>query len=187
MKTRAELFDLLTSAEPVTVEEYLPYSKSLKILLEDYRCEYGGILCKYLGGYGTVFYIPSKDLHEECMSDYMEGVEEYDEDEYQEFSQNWFASVGLLPEYPTTNNLKQYIMENIQGEFVNDGNQYQFCDYVFIPFTDDEGFINLEIRDFDDNLIEEIAGVEIPDGEDTEEMIKFEKLLTTILKGLDLI
>ena len=78
-------------------------------------------------------------------------------------------------------------MENIQGEFVNDGNQYQFCDYVFIPFTDDEGFTNLEIRDFDDNLMEEIAGVEIPDGEDTEEMIKFEKLLTTILKGLDLI
>lgn len=103
MKTRAELFDLLTSEKPVTVEEYLPYSKSLKILLEDYRCEYGEIMCVYLGGYGTVFYIPSKDLHEECMSDYMSGVEEYDEEDYQDFEALWMCHVGSLPEYSTHN------------------------------------------------------------------------------------
>ena len=80
-------------------------------------------------------------------------------------------------------------MENmlLKGEFVNDGNQYQLCDYVFIPYTDDEGFTHLEIRDFDDNLMEEVSGVEIPDEEDMEELLKFEKLLVVILRGLNLI
>ena len=80
-------------------------------------------------------------------------------------------------------------MENmlLKGEFVNDGNQYQLCDYVFIPYTDDEGFAHLEIRDFDDNLMEEVSGVEIPDEEDMEELLKFEELLVVILRGLNLI
>ena len=80
-------------------------------------------------------------------------------------------------------------MENmlLKGEFVNDGNQYQLCDYVFIPYTDDEGFAHLEIRDFDDNLLDEIYGVSIPDEEDLEELVKFYEVLTTLLRGLELI
>ena len=75
----------------------------------------------------------------------------------------------------------------LKGKFVNDGTHYEFEDFVFMPYNDNEGFTNLEIRDCYDNLIEEIAGVEIPDEDDYEELVKFEKLLTTILKGLDLV
>lgn len=80
-------------------------------------------------------------------------------------------------------------MENIllKGEFVNDGNQYQLCGYVFIPYTDDEGFTHLEIRDFDDILLDEIHGVSIPDEEDLEELVKFEEVLITLLRGFKLI
>ena len=74
----------------------------------------------------------------------------------------------------------------IKGKFVNDGTHYEFEDFVFMPYNED-GFTYMEIRDCYENLIEEISGVEIPDEDDYEELVKFEKLLTTILKGLDLI
>ena len=37
--------------------------------------------------------------------------------------------------------------------------------------------------DFEDNLLLEIAGLEIPDEDDKEEVIKFEEVLKTLLKG----
>ena len=42
---------------------------------------------------------------------------------------------------------------------------------------------NIEVRDFEDNLLGEIAGLEIPDEDDKEEVIKFEEVLKTWLKG----
>lgn len=102
MKSRSEIFNLLISNEPVTVEEYTPYATSLKILLEDYYCT-DEVLVRYLGGYGTVFYIPEKDLHEECMNDYTGDGMLYDEDDYQDFESQWMAYVGELPEPLITN------------------------------------------------------------------------------------
>ena len=43
------------------------------------------------------------------------------------------------------------------------------------------------MRDFEDNLLLEIAGLEIPDEDDKEEVIKFEEVLKTLLKGEHLI
>lgn len=106
---------------------------------------------------------------------YMAEIGEKDEVTEMDFGE-WYKT--LLLDYKE--------LFEIKGKFVNDGRQYEFEDFVFGPFNED-GFTNLEIRDFDDNLMEEIGGVEIPDEDDHEELIKFEKLLTTILKGLDLI
>ena len=72
------------------------------------------------------------------------------------------------------------------GEFVNDGD-YQLLDYVFSPFNTDEGDTNIEVRDFDDILVGEIAGVEIPDENDTEQVAVFEEILKLWLKGMRLI
>ena len=69
--------------------------------------------------------------------------------------------------FPTTTDVEP------EGDFVNDGNDYQLLDYVFHPFNTDEGFTNIEVKDFDDNLLGEIAGLEIPDEDDKEEVIKF--------------
>lgn len=85
--------------------------------------------------------------------------------------------ISSLFGFPTTTDIEP------EGEFVNDGSDYQLLDYVFSPFNTDEGFTNIEVRDFDDNLIGEIAGVEIPDKNDKEEVIKFEEILITWLKG----
>lgn len=82
--------------------------------------------------------------------------------------------------YPTT------IDTETEGEFVNDGD-YELLDYVFSPFNTEEGFTNIEVRDFDDNFVGEIAGVEIPDENDKYEVSKFEEILIIWLKGEDLI
>lgn len=72
------------------------------------------------------------------------------------------------------------------GEFVNDGD-YQLLDYFFRTFNTDEGFTNIEVRDFTDDFCGEIAGVEFPDENDEEEIIKFEEILLIWLKGKSLI
>lgn len=71
-----------------------------------------------------------------------------------------------------------------QGEFVNDGIQYQIYDYVLRPFNTDEGFTNIEVMDYDDNVVYEIAGVEMID-EDSElqEILDFESTVKTLLIG----
>ena len=79
--------------------------------------------------------------------------------------------------FPTTTDVEP------EGDFVNDGRDYQLLDYVFHPFNTDEGFTNIEVRDFDDDLLGEIAGLEIPDENDKEEVIKFEEILKVWLKG----
>ena len=83
--------------------------------------------------------------------------------------------------FPTTTDVEP------EGDFVNDGGDYQLSDYVFHPFNTDEGFTNIEVRDFEDNLLGEIAGLEIPDEDDKEAIIKFEEVLKTWLKGEHLI
>ena len=77
----------------------------------------------------------------------------------------------------------------IMGEFVNNGNDYQVFDYVFSPVLSAvEGFTNIEVRDYDDILVYEIAGVEMIDVySDDEEILKFEEVVKTILIGEGLI
>ena len=89
--------------------------------------------------------------------------------------------ISFIFGFPTTTDIET------EGEFVNDGSDYQLLDYVLHPFNTDEGFTNIEVRDFGDNLIGEIAGVEIPDEEDKEGLVKFEEILKDWLKGEDLI
>jgi hypothetical protein len=89
--------------------------------------------------------------------------------------------ISFIFGFPTTTDIET------EGEFVNDGSHYQLLDYVFSPINTDDGFTNIEVRDFGDNLIGEIAGVEIPDEEDKEELVKFEEILKTWLRGKDLI
>lgn len=74
--------------------------------------------------------------------------------------------------------------EEQKGEFVNDGSDYQLLDYVFHPFNTDEGFTNIEVTDFDDNVVYEIAGVEMID-EDSElqEILDFESVVKVLLIG----
>ena len=83
--------------------------------------------------------------------------------------------------FPTTTDVEP------EGDFVNDGRDYQLLDYVFHPFNTDEGFTNIEVKDFEDNLLGEIAGLGIPDEDDKEAIIKFEEVLKTWLKGEHLI
>ena len=83
--------------------------------------------------------------------------------------------------FPTTTDVEP------EGDFVNDGRDYQLLDYVFHPFNTDEGFTNIEVKDFNDNLLGEIAGLGIPDEDDKEAIIKFEEVLKTWLKGKYLI
>ena len=76
----------------------------------------------------------------------------------------------------------------IMGEFVNDGLGYQIYDYVLSAFNDEDGFTQIEVRDYDDNLVFEIAGVEMIDEySDDEEILKFEEVVKTILIGEGLI
>ena len=108
-------------------------------------------------------------------------------------------AVKLAPRYRQSNedDFREYVTESIvlelgedvepEGDFVNDGNDYQLLDYVFHPFNTNEGFTNIEVRDFDDDLLGEIAGLEIPDEYDKEEVIKFEEILKVWLKGENLL
>jgi hypothetical protein len=80
--------------------------------------------------------------------------------------------ISWLFNYPTTVDITP------EGGFVNDGNDYQLFDYVFHPFNTKEGFTSIEVRDFEDTLIGEIAWLEIPDeNEDVYTIINFEKAL----------
>lgn len=112
------------------------------------------------------------------------------------FHSNWYeAEIGEqdeltemdFGEWYKTLSLDYKELLEIKGKFINDGRQYEFEDFIFNPFNDDDGFIAIEIQDCNGEFLEEIGGVEIPDEDDHEELVKFEKLLTTILKGLDLI
>ena len=96
-----------------------------------------------------------------------------------EFGDCIIDEISSLFQFRTTTDI------NPEGEFVNDGNDYQLLDYVFHPFNTDEGFTNIEVRDFDDNLIGEIAGLEIPDEEDKEAIIGFEQILKIWLIGYE--
>lgn len=83
--------------------------------------------------------------------------------------------------------LNSTLTTNIEslGEFVNNGNDYQVFDYVFSPVLSAvEGFTNIEVRDYDDILVYEIAGVEMID-EDTEieDILKFEEVVKILLIG----
>jgi hypothetical protein len=88
--------------------------------------------------------------------------------------------ISWLFNYPTTIDVEP------EGEFVNDGNDYQLLDYVFSPINTNEGFTNIEVRDFVDNLIGEIANLEIPDeNDDTYTIINFERVLKEWLKEVE--
>ena len=76
----------------------------------------------------------------------------------------------------------------IMGEFVNDGSEYEILDYVLKTFNTEDGFTNIEVRNYDDELVYEIAGVEMIDEySDDEEILKFEEVVKTILIGEGLI
>lgn len=115
----------------------------------------------------------ARDTHEKLR----EILEEYGNPEYGDYI---IDEICQLFDYPTT------IDTETEGEFVNDGD-YELLDYVFSPFNTDEGFTNIEVRDFDDNFVGEIAGVEIPDENDKYEVSKFEEILIIWLKEEDLI
>lgn len=71
-----------------------------------------------------------------------------------------------------------------KGEFVNDGLQYQLYDYVLRPFNTDEGFTNIEVTDYDDNIVYEIAGVEMIDEySEIEDILEFEEVVKILLVG----
>lgn len=97
-----------------------------------------------------------------------------------EFGDCIIDEICQLFNFPTTTDIET------EGEFTNDGD-YRLLDYVFSPFNTDEGFTNIEVRDFDGNFISEVAGIEFPDEEDKEEVVKFENILKDWLKGKDLI
>jgi hypothetical protein len=85
--------------------------------------------------------------------------------------------ISWLFNYPTTIDI------NPEGEFVNDGNDYQLFDYVFHSFNTEEGLTSIEVRNFEGTLIGEIAWLEIPDeNEDVYTIINFEKALKDWLK-----
>lgn len=88
--------------------------------------------------------------------------------------------ISWLFSFPTT------IDTEAEGEFVNDGD-YQLLDYIFRPSNTEDGFTNIEIIDFDDILVGELAGLEIPDEDDEEAIIQFEEILITWLKGNSLL
>lgn len=71
-----------------------------------------------------------------------------------------------------------------QGEFVNDGSDYQVFDYVLSTFNTDEGFTAIEVRDYDDNLVYEIFGIEMIDEDsEIEDILDFESTVKTLLIG----
>jgi len=87
--------------------------------------------------------------------------------------------ISFIFGFPTTTDIET------EGEFVNDGSDYQVFDYVFSTVLSAvEGFTNIEVRDYNDNLVYEIAGVEMID-EDSElqEILDFEGVVKTLLIG----
>ncbi len=75
--------------------------------------------------------------------------------------------------------------EEQKGEFVNDGSDYQVFDYVFSTVLSAvKGFTNIEVRDYDDNLVYEIAGVEMIDEDcELQEILDFEDIVKALLIG----
>lgn len=88
--------------------------------------------------------------------------------------------ISWLFNFPTT------IDTETEGNFVNDG-EYQLLDHTFKAINTDDGFTNIEVRDFNEDIVGEIAGLEIPDEFDDEAVKQFEEILITWLKGEKLI
>lgn len=78
-------------------------------------------------------------------------------------------------------------LKHIQGDFVDDGSNYQLFDYVFSTFNSDNGYTNLEVRDFDDNLMGEIENIELPDEDDKDAVLVFEREIINWLQSENLI
>ena len=88
--------------------------------------------------------------------------------------------ISWLFNFPTT------IDTETEGNFVSDG-EYQLLGYTFKAINTEDGFTNIEVRDFNDNVVGEIAGLEIPDEFDDEAVKQFEEILIIWLKGKKLI
>lgn len=88
--------------------------------------------------------------------------------------------ISWLFNFPTT------IDTETEGHFVNDG-EYQLLDHTFKAINTEDGFTNIEVRDFNDDVVGEIAGLEIPDEFDDEAVKQFEEILIIWLKGESLI
>lgn len=93
-----------------------------------------------------------------------------------EFGDCIVDEISWLFDFPTTTDTEP------EGEFTDDG-EYELVDYTFRPFNTDDGFTNIEVRDFNGDFLGEIAGVEFPDENDLEEILKFESVLIAWLKG----
>ena len=88
--------------------------------------------------------------------------------------------ISWLFNFPTT------IDTETEGNFVND-DEYQLLDHTFKAINTEDGFTNIEVRDFNDDVVGEIAGLEIPDEFDDEAVKQFEEILIIWLKGEKLI
>lgn len=88
--------------------------------------------------------------------------------------------ISWLFNFPTT------IDTETEGNFVND-DEYQLLDHTFKAINTEDGFTNIEVRDFNDDVVGEIAGLEIPDEFDDEAVKQFEEILIIWLKGEGLI
>jgi hypothetical protein len=88
--------------------------------------------------------------------------------------------ISWLFNFPTT------IDTETEGNFVDSG-EYQLLDYTFKAINTEDGFTNIEVRDFNEDVVGEIAGLEIPDKFDDEAVIQFESVLITWLEGERLI
>lgn len=88
--------------------------------------------------------------------------------------------ISWLFNFPTT------IDTETEGNFVND-DEYQLLDHTFKAINTEDGFTNIEVRDFNEDIVGEIAGLEIPDEFDDEAVKQFEEILIIWLKGESLI
>lgn len=88
--------------------------------------------------------------------------------------------ISWLFNFPTT------VDTETEGHFIDD-NEYSLLDYTFKTINTEDGFTNIEVRDFNDDVVGEIAGIEIPDEFDDEAVKQFEDILITWLKGEKLI
>lgn len=80
------------------------------------------------------------------------------------------------------------LIDLFKGEFVNDGSEYQICDYVVSSYNNDDGFCVLVIKDFEGVILDEYSGVGmISEDDDYETRDNFEKTIISLLKGSDLI
>ncbi len=84
--------------------------------------------------------------------------------------------ISWLFNFPTT------IDTEPEGEFLST-REYELAGYHFKTFNTDEGFTNIEVKDCFGEFVDIIAGVEFPDELDTYEVLNFEALLRTWLKG----